>query len=61
VRRDGNSLSVVGMTDDELFDLAARSVTDAGARLRRLGHHRRTLDDIFADDGPGGAGAGEDR
>jgi ABC-2 type transport system ATP-binding protein len=61
VRRDGNSLSVVGMTDDELFDLAARSVAEAGARLRRLGHHRRSLDDIFADDGPGGAGAGEDR
>ena len=54
VRRDGNSLSVIGMTDDELFDLAARSVTDAGARLRRLGHHRRSLDDIFADDAPGG-------
>jgi len=69
VRRDGSSLSVAGMTDDELFDLAARSVAEAGARLRRLGHHRRTLDDIFADDGPGGAGegrhgpgrAGEDR
>ena len=54
VRRDGNSLSVVGLTDDELFDLAARSVTEAGARLRRLGQHRRTLDDIFADDAPGG-------
>jgi ABC-2 type transport system ATP-binding protein len=54
VRRDGNSLSVVGMTDDELFDLAARSVADAGARIRRLGQHRRSLDDIFADDAPGG-------
>ncbi len=53
VRRDGNSLSVVGMTDDELFDLAARSVTEVGARLRRLGHHRRSLDDIFADDAAG--------
>jgi ABC-2 type transport system ATP-binding protein len=52
VRRDGNTLSVVGLTDDELFDLAARSVTDAGARIRRLGQHRRTLDDIFADDRP---------
>ena len=27
VRRNGNSLSVVGLTDDELFDLAARSVS----------------------------------
>jgi ABC-2 type transport system ATP-binding protein len=50
VRRNGTTLSVVGLTDDELFDLAARSVVGAGARLRRLGHHRRTLDDIFADD-----------
>ena len=40
------------MTDDELFDLAARSATEAGARLRRLGQHRRSLDDIFADDAP---------
>lgn len=48
VRRDGSTLSVVGMSDDELFDLAARSVADAGARLRRLGQHRRSLDDIFA-------------
>ena len=50
VRRNGNTLSVVGLTDDELFDLAARCVTDAGARIRRLGQHRRSLDDIFADD-----------
>lgn len=50
VRRNGNTLSVVGLTDDELFDLAARSVADAGARIRRLGQHRRSLDDIFADD-----------
>jgi hypothetical protein len=42
------------MTDDELFDLAARSVADAGARIRRLGQRRRSLDDIFADDAPGG-------
>ncbi len=52
VRRNGSTLSVVGMSDDELFDLAARSVADAGARIRRLGHHRRTLDDIFATDTP---------
>lgn len=50
VRRNGSMLSVVGLTDDELFDLAARSVADAGARIRRLGSHRRTLDDIFSDD-----------
>jgi ABC-2 type transport system ATP-binding protein len=50
VRRHGTTLSVVGLTDDDLFDLAARSVADAGARLRRLGNHRRTLDDIFSDE-----------
>jgi ABC-2 type transport system ATP-binding protein len=50
VRRNANELSVVGLGDDELFDLVARSVTEAGARIRRLGRHRRTLDDIFADD-----------
>jgi ABC-2 type transport system ATP-binding protein len=61
VRRNGATLSVAGLRDDELFDLAARSVDRCGARLRRLGRHRRTLDDIFADDGPGGDGAGEDR
>jgi ABC-2 type transport system ATP-binding protein len=55
VRRNGATLSVVGLGDDELFDLAARSVAQSGARLRRLGAHRRTLDDIFADDAPGGA------
>ncbi len=61
VRRNGAAMTVVGKPDDELFDLAARSVVEAGARLRRLGQHRRTLDDIFADNGPGGVGAGEDR
>jgi ABC-2 type transport system ATP-binding protein len=50
VRRNGSTLSVVGLRDDELFDLAARSVTAAGARIRRLGNHRRSLDDIFSDD-----------
>lgn len=55
VRRAGSTLSVVGFSDDELFDLAVRSVAETGARLRRLGQHRRTLDDIFTD-GPAGAG-----
>jgi ABC-2 type transport system ATP-binding protein len=52
VRRSGATLSIVGLSDDELFDLAARSVADVGARIRRLGQHRRTLDDIFATDAP---------
>ena len=50
VRRSGTTLSVVGLSDDDLFDLAASSVASSGARLRRLGQHRRTLDDIFATD-----------
>ena len=53
VRRNGTTLSVIGLPDDELFDLAAHSVAEAGARIRRLGQHRRTLDDIFADDSSG--------
>ncbi len=57
VRRSGPVLSVVGLTDDELFDLAARSVAQAGARIRRLGQHRRTLDDIFAGPVAGGPDA----
>ena len=48
VRRSGTTLSVVGLPDDDLFDLAARSVAEAGARIRTLGQHRRTLDDIFS-------------
>jgi ABC-2 type transport system ATP-binding protein len=58
VRRHGSTLSVVGLTDDELFDLAARSVADVGARIRRLGNHRRTLDDIFSDDAAASPGNG---
>jgi ABC-2 type transport system ATP-binding protein len=49
VRRSGTVLSVGGRPDDELFDLAAASIARSGARLRRLGQHRRTLDDLFSD------------
>ncbi len=48
VRRSGSTLSVTGMPDDDLFDVCARSVATAGARIRKLGQHRRSLDDIFA-------------
>jgi ABC-2 type transport system ATP-binding protein len=48
VRRNGATLSVDGLADDDLFDLAARAIAQSGARLRRLGQHRRTLDDLFA-------------
>jgi ABC-2 type transport system ATP-binding protein len=48
VTRSGAALSIVGLPDDDLFDLTARCVTQSGARLRRLGQHRRSLDDIFS-------------
>ena len=48
VRRDGTVLVITGLADDELLDLACRAVAAAGARLRRLGTRRRTLDDIFS-------------
>lgn len=51
LRRSGNVLSVTGPDDDALFELVARSVAQTGARIRRLGRRRRTLDDIFTDHG----------
>ena len=54
VRRSGSVLSIIGLPDDELFDLAARAVAETGARIRKLGQHRRTLDDIFASAPNGG-------
>lgn len=48
VGRSGMVLSIGGKPDDDLFDLANASVARTGARIRRLGQHRRTLDDIFA-------------
>jgi ABC-2 type transport system ATP-binding protein len=48
VGRSGMVLSIGGKPDDVLFDLANVSVANAGARIRRLGQRRRTLDDIFA-------------
>jgi ABC-2 type transport system ATP-binding protein len=48
VQRSGTTLSISGKPDDDLFDLAGASVANAGARIRRLGEHRRSLDDIFA-------------
>lgn len=48
VQRSGAVLSIGGKPDNDLFDLASASVATAGARIRRLGQHRRTLDDIFS-------------
>ena len=46
---DSMLLGTVASGDAADVDLAARAVADSGARLRRLGRHRRSLDDIFAD------------
>lgn len=47
VQRSATTLSIVGADDDELFDRAAAAIAAAGARVRRLGLRRRTLDDLF--------------
>jgi ABC-2 type transport system ATP-binding protein len=52
VQHDGAVLSIGGRDDDELFDLACVAVAGEGARVRRLGQRRRSLDDLFAGDGP---------
>lgn len=59
VERSGSVLSAFGRSDEELFDLASASVAQAGARLRRLGQRRRTLDDIFTDESERRANGGE--
>jgi ABC-2 type transport system ATP-binding protein len=48
VQRTGTVLALGGRPDDELFELACAAVATAGARFRRLGQRRRTLDDLFA-------------
>jgi ABC-2 type transport system ATP-binding protein len=48
VQRNGTVITIGGREDDALFDLASAAVADAGARLRRLGQRRRSLDDLFA-------------
>jgi ABC-2 type transport system ATP-binding protein len=48
VQRSGTVLSVGGRSDDELLDLVGAAVAASGARLRRLGQLRRSLDDIFS-------------
>lgn len=55
VRRDGTHLAVVGADDEELLDLARDAVAAAGARIRKLGQRRRTLDDLFTTNGTDGS------
>ncbi len=48
VERNGPVLHIGGRPEDELFDLAARSVAAAHGRIRRLIERRRSLDDLFS-------------
>ena len=48
VERNGPVMHLAGVSDDELCDLAARAVTDAHARVRRLIQRRRSLDELFS-------------
>lgn len=50
VRRTVFTLGVSGRPDEELFDAIAQSVAASGARVRRLGPRRRSLDDVFTAD-----------
>ncbi len=50
VHRSGETLTIAGADDGELFDRAAVAIAEAGARVRRLGQRRRTLDDLFETD-----------
>jgi ABC-2 type transport system ATP-binding protein len=50
VRRTVFTLAVSGRPDEELFDAIAQSVAASGARVRRLGPRRRSLDDVFTAD-----------
>ncbi len=50
VRRVDFTIGVSGRDDAELFDAVTAAVATAGARIRRLGSRRRTLDDVFTAD-----------
>ncbi len=47
VHRNGTVLQVGGTDDDRLLDEATAAIAATGARLRRLGQRRRTLDELF--------------
>ncbi len=50
VQRTDTILAINGRPDDDLFDLSIEAIAAAGARVKRLGQRRRTLDDVFTDD-----------
>jgi ABC-2 type transport system ATP-binding protein len=58
VRRVDERLTVSGPADDTLFDAVVADVAAEGARIRRLGRRRRTLDDVFTTDIATSGGAG---
>jgi ABC-2 type transport system ATP-binding protein len=47
VTRQGAVISMSGRPDEDLFDQAGRAVAACGARIRRLGTRRRSLDELF--------------
>lgn len=51
VERSVASLVLSGRPTDELLDRSVAAIAAAGARLRRLGARRRSLDELFIDDG----------
>lgn len=50
VQRTDAVLAINGRPDHELFDLSTAAIASSGARVKRLGQRRRTLDDVFTDD-----------
>lgn len=50
VQRTDTTLALSGKPDDALFDASTAAIAAAGARVKRLGQRRRTLDDVFTDD-----------
>lgn len=63
VERTGAVLTLTGADEGVLFDLVASAVARHGARLRRLGQRRRTLDELFVTGSERGSsdGAGSER
>jgi len=52
VERRHVHLTITGENDDEVFDAVVRAIAESGARIGRLGHRRRTLDDMFTAEAP---------
>jgi ABC-2 type transport system ATP-binding protein len=51
VDRSGPSLVLSGRGTDELLDRSVAAIAGTGARVRRIGARRRSLDELFVDEG----------